>query len=70
MLGADGGVVEPGADAVGELDLAVVVGKEPGLGPLENTEFAALETGGTNSLKRSRGFSRSIPDPSSMWRKG
>ena len=46
VLGPDGGVVEAGGDGVGELDLAVGVGEEPGFGALEDSEFAALETCG------------------------
>jgi hypothetical protein len=46
VLGADGGVVESGTHRVGELDLAVVVGEEPGFGALEDAEFTALEAGG------------------------
>lgn len=46
MLGADGGVVEAGADRMGKFDLAVVVGEEPGFGTLEDAEFSALEAGG------------------------
>lgn len=46
VLRADGGVVESGADGVGEFDLAVVIGEEPGFGALEDAEFSALEAGG------------------------
>ena len=46
MLGADGGVVEPGGNGMGEFDLAVVVGEQPGFRALEDAEFPALETRG------------------------
>jgi len=41
VLGSDGGVVEAGGDGVGELDLAVGIGEEPGFGALEDSEFPA-----------------------------
>ena len=42
---ADGGVVESSGNRVGELDLAVVIGEQPGLGALKDAKLAALETG-------------------------
>ena len=33
---ADGGVIEAGGDAVGQFDLAVMIGEEVGLGSLED----------------------------------
>ena len=36
VFGADGGVVKAGADGVSELDLTVIVGKEPGFRTLKN----------------------------------
>ena len=43
VLGADGGVVETCGNGVGQLDLAVGVGEQPGLGALQHAELAALE---------------------------
>ena len=44
VLGSDGGVVESGGDGMGEFDLAVRVGEQPGLRPLQDAEFSALES--------------------------
>ena len=46
VFGTDGGVVEAGAHGVGQFDLSVVVGEEPGFRSLENAEFSSLESGG------------------------
>ena len=45
VLGTHRGVVEPGTDRVGQLDLSVIIGQQPGLGPLQHAEFPTLETG-------------------------
>ncbi len=46
VFGADGGVVEAGGDAVGELDLAELVLEDEAAGALEDADGAALEAGG------------------------
>ena len=43
VLGAYGGVVQPGADAVGELDLPILIREQPRLGALSNAELSALK---------------------------
>ena len=46
MLRADRRIVEACRDGVGEFDLAVGIGQEPGLGSLKDAEAATLESGG------------------------
>ena len=46
VFGADSGIVEAGGYRVGEFDLAVVIGEQPGFGALQDAETATLEAGG------------------------
>src|ERR1700722_136102 len=53
MLGADGGVIEPGGDGVCERDLAVLILQHVGEGSLQYARCAALETGCVFAERRS-----------------
>ena len=46
MFGADGGVIQTGADAVSELNLAVLVLKDVRASALQNAQRSALKTRG------------------------
>jgi hypothetical protein len=46
VFGPDGRIVETRRDRVGEFDLSVGIGEEPGLGSLKDPEFASLKAGG------------------------
>ena len=50
VLRPDAGVVQPGADAVGERDLAVVILQHIALGALEHAETAQLRIGETRGV--------------------
>src|SRR5205085_7622857 len=43
VLRADRGVIEPGRNGMGELDLAVVIGEKKCFRPLQNAQPAALK---------------------------
>src|SRR5438477_4952804 len=46
MFGADGGVIEPGRDGMGEFDLAFFVGQQKSFRSLEHTKPSALKPRG------------------------